>query len=282
MINIVDKQSRLSIALHVIVVAISLFGIAKRDKVSDETSLFEKLMIDSLAPIQSSIFYVRDELHNFVDNYFFLVNVKKNSHKLKEEIRGLENQIFQLEELRKENQRLKELLKFGEEIQQQKVLARVVGWDSNSSIKVLRINKGTDDGITEKSPVISAQGVVGYVYRASDKFSDVITILHQDNRVDGIIVRTRSHGIIEGYSDGKCIMKYVTRSEPIVLKDQVMTSGLGTIYPKGLKIGYISKIEKESYGITQFVELKPSVDFKRLEEVIVLLPKKEAKKVSVK
>lgn len=280
MFSFLEKENRLKVALHVVVICISLIGIIQRDEVSSKTTIFERVMIDSLAPIQSSIFYVRDKTKNFFSNYIYLVNVKKNSQELKTKISELEQQIFQLQELKKENQRLKSLLKFGDEIGYKKVLARVIGWDSNNSIKVLRINRGKEHGVQEKSTVISAKGLVGYVYRASNSFSDVITILHQDNRIDAIGVRTRSHGIVEGYSEGKCIMKYVTRSEPIALNDIVMTSGLGNIYPKGLRIGSISKIEKESYGITQFVEIRPSVDFRRIEEVIVLLPDQEAIELS--
>lgn len=272
MFSFLEKENRLKVALHVLVISISLVGIIKRDRVYSETSYFERVIIDSLAPIQSSIFFVKDRTKSFVNNYIYLVNVKKNSQKLQNQISELENQIFQLQELKKENQRLKSLLKFGEELSFERVLARVIGWDSNNSIKVLRINRGKVHGLKEKYTVISAKGLVGYVYRVSDDFADVITILHQDNRVDAIVTRTRSHGIVEGYSNGKGIMKYVTRSEPIAINDQVMTSGLGNIYPKGLKVGTISKIEKESYGITQLVEINPSVDFRRIEEVIVLLP----------
>ena len=66
-------------------------------------------------------------------------------------------------------------------------------------------------------------------------------------------------------------MKYVTRTEPVILNDLVITSGLGNIYPKGLVVGSVSKIERESYGITQKIEVRPAVDFSRLEEVVVLV-----------
>ena len=127
---------------------------------------------------------------------------------------------------------------------------------------------------------MTSDGVVGYIYQTSKHYSDIITILDQNNRVDAIVSRTRSHGIVEGYNDTNCIMKYVTRTEPVVLNDEVITAGLGDIYPKGLKVGTVSKIERESYGITQFVEITPSVNFGKLEEVIVLisgLPKIENK-----
>lgn len=270
--NFLAKENRLKAALHIVVMTISIIGMMQRDKVSEEASLFERIMIDTVSPIQSSIFTLKDETTSFFDNYIFLVDVKKNSEKLKRQIDDLEKKIFELEELQRENKRLKDLLKFGEDLAFNKVLARVIGWDANGNIKVIRINKGSDDGIKVESPVIASDGLVGYVYRVSESYADVITILDQNNRIDGIIVRTRSHGIVEGYSNGQCIMKYVTRSEPIVEGDLVMTSGLGKIYPKALRVGKVSKIERESYGITQFVEIEPAVDFGKLEEVIVLLP----------
>jgi rod shape-determining protein MreC len=66
-------------------------------------------------------------------------------------------------------------------------------------------------------------------------------------------------------------MKYVNQADPLILNDVVFTSGLGNIYPKGLKIGAISKIKRENYETMQYVEIAPAVNFSRLEEVIVLV-----------
>ncbi len=275
MVGILDKENRLKLLLHVAVLLFSLIGIVRRDKISDETSLFERLMIDTVAPIQESIITIRDKTNYFFDNYIYLVNVKKNSSVLETEVSELQAKIFNLKELEKENLRLKSLLKFSEEFSYDRVLARVIGWDSNSDIRVIRINKGSNDGIYPEAPVVAADGVVGYVFRVTENYSDIMTILNQENRVDAIVSRTRSHGIVEGYSNGKCIMKYVTRSEPIENGDYVMTSGLGKVYPKGLRIGQVTRIERESYGIVQFVEIAPGVDFGKLEEVIILLVSKQ-------
>ena len=73
-------------------------------------------------------------------------------------------------------------------------------------------------------------------------------------------------------------MKYISRAEPIILGDVVITSGLGNIYPKGIKVGTVSRIERESYGITQDVEINPAVDFGRLEEVVILLSDEDEQK----
>ncbi len=146
-----------------------------------------------------------------------------------------------------------------------------MAWDAGVNYKVLRINKGANQGIKLKSAVITADGLVGQVLRISNNFSDVLTVLDHNIRVDGIVERTRTHGIIEGYSNFKCVMKYVTRTEPVVLDDLIISSGLGSIYPKGIRIGRITKIERETYGITQFIEITPVVDFSKLEEVVVLI-----------
>ena len=88
----------------------------------------------------------------------------------------------------------------------------------------------------------------------------------------------RAHGIVEGYNSEKSIMKYVSRAEPIILGDVVITSGLGNIYPKGIRVGKVSRIERESYGITQNVEITPAVDFGRLEEVVILVAEGDEQK----
>ncbi|MEK6625079.1 MAG: rod shape-determining protein MreC, partial [Bdellovibrionota bacterium] len=183
----------------------------------------------------------------------------------------LHQKLFAMTELELENKRLKALLAFGEEMQIGRVLAQIVAWDANSDFKVMRVNKGINDGVKLQATVVTAGGLVGYVYRLSQHYADILTILDSNNRVDGILQRTRSHGIVEGVSKDKCMMKYVARTEPVILNDIILTSGLGNIFPKGIKVGVVSRIERESYGITQAIEVNPAVNFSQLEEVIILV-----------
>ena len=128
------------------------------------------------------------------------------------------------------------------------------------------------------SPVITRNGLVGYVFRLTPNYADVLTILDQNNRIDALVMETRTNGIVEGQSGFKCILKYVSRTEKLEIGQEIITAGLGEIYPKGIKVGKISKIDKENFGITQKVEIEPSVDFHKLEEVVVLLPSASANK----
>lgn len=277
--KLVDNEERKTkFVINGVILAIALFGMSRRDYVFQKTSLAERVIIDLIAPVQSAITSFERGIASYVDDYVLNLNASKENKKLKTKIAELQNEIFSFQEQIKESNRILDLIKFGEQIERKKVIARVVSWDSADDYKVVRINRGRRDGIKLQSVVTSAEGLVGYVYRLSDHYADVLTILDANNRVDSVVERLRSHGILEGYSSGKCIMKYVNRTEPIILNDMVLTAGLGNVYPKGMKIGYISRIERESYGSTQHVEVTPLVNFSKLEEVIVLVQEEEEHK----
>ena len=266
-----DQNKRLKFILNFIVIVIAFIGISRKSDTLRETSAFENIMIDSFAPVQKGVVFLNTQVTDFFQNYVANISASKENKNLKNQVGMLESKIFELSEIEKENQRLKKLLEFGGGIAYKRVLAQVVAWDGSSDFQVIRINKGFSEGVRLQSPVVTADGLVGYIFRLTDHFADILTILDSNNRVDGLIQRVRAHGIIEGYSGNKALMKYVSRTEPVILNDQVITSGLGNVYPKGIRVGRVTRIEKESFGITQQIELTPSVDFGRLEEVIVLV-----------
>lgn len=268
---VVDNRRRLKIFLNSIILIFSFIIFTKRQMVIKETSFFENLLVDTFAPIQRGVKSIHSEVTGFFTNYLINVNASKENDSLRNKINDLEGKLFELDEIEKENIRLKQLMEFGSEISHKKILAQVVAWDASSDFRVIRINKGFKDGVRLQAPVVTADGLVGYIYRLTDHFADILTLLDSSNRVDGIIQRVRTHGIVEGYSFERCLMKYVSRTEPIILNDVVITSGLGNIYPKGIRVGTVSRIERESYGITQHVEVTPVVDFGTLEEVAVLV-----------
>ncbi|MFT6069651.1 MAG: rod shape-determining protein MreC [Bacteriovoracaceae bacterium] len=270
-----ESVQRQKIFFNVAVLALSLFSLSHRQFSFDKTTAFENFMVDMFSPMQSSVTYVKTRTSNFFEHYIMNINASQDNTKLQKVVADLKDQVFSYEQVSKENKRLKELLQFGGELDLQKVLAQIIAWDANSDFKVLRINKGKADGIELQSSVVTSVGLVGYIFRLTDHYADIITILDPNNRVDALVERTRSHGIVEGYSRNRAIMKYLAGTEPVILGDLVLSSGLGNIYPKGLKIGKITKVERESYGITQSIEIEPVVNFSTLEEVVVLVGTKD-------
>jgi rod shape-determining protein MreC len=270
--RILTETSKIKIVNHLLVLVLAVFGLASKRFDFEEMTVFQKIMAEIVSPMQQGISAGQKSVNDLVDNYLRIVKTNQENHKLKERLSQLENDLFNLEEVRRENFRLKQMLAYSEEISQKKILAQVIGWDSANQFKVLRLNKGSDDGIQIMSPVITHKGLVGYVYRMTRHYADVLTILDSNNRVDVIVERTRTHAIVEGIYNFSCALKYVNKNEPIELGDRLITAGVGGIYPKGIKVGIISSIEKETTGMTLDVEVTPSVDFHKLEEVLVLLP----------
>ncbi|MCE3013647.1 MAG: rod shape-determining protein MreC [Proteobacteria bacterium] len=271
--RIITESSKVKIINNLLVIILATYGLSQKRFDLEEMTLFQRLVIEVVSPVQKGIMASRSEILNVVDNYFMIVNTSKENEFLKNKIQRLEHDLFIMEETRRENLRLKQMLSYSEELGPEKILAQVIGWDSANQFKVLRLNRGSKDGITIMSPVITNSGLVGYIYRVGYNYSDVLTILDPNNRVDAIVERTRTHGIVEGVFNYMCSLKYVSRTEPIELGDRLITAGVGGIYPKGVKVGMITNIEQESSGMTLSVEVTPSVDFHQLEEVIVLLAK---------
>ena len=270
--KLIQESSKTKIVNNLIVGIIAIYGISQKHFTLGESSLFHKIVGEVVSPVQEGLASSKKSLSMLWDNYLSIVDTSKENTVLMKQISRLESDLTSMKEIRKENLRLKRLLSFSDEVTHQRVMAQVVGWDSANEFKVIRINKGTRHGIKTMVPVITDHGLVGYVYRATENYSDVLTILDQNNRVDIVVETTRTHGIVEGVFNFKCALKYIMRNEPVEVGDKLMTAGVGGIYPKGIKVGMITDIAKESFGMTLSIEVGPSVDFDKLEEVLVLIP----------
>jgi rod shape-determining protein MreC len=97
-------------------------------------------------------------------------------------------------------------------------------------------------------------------------------ITDPNSAVDAIVQENRARGIIKGGTSGYCVFDYVLRKHTLRVGDNVVTSGMDGVFPKGLPIGQVSEIFKQNAGIFQEVTLEPFVDFERLEEVVIIPP----------
>jgi rod shape-determining protein MreC len=271
-LKLINESSKTKIVNNLIVGVLALYGISQKNFKLEEPTIFQGVVKEVVSPLQEGFSSSRERFSSLLDNYFLIVNTSQENQSLRKQISRLENDLITMEETRKENYRLKRLLNYSDELAPQKILAQVVGWDSANEFKVIRLNKGTNDGIQAMSPVITDRGLVGYVYRVTPNYSDVLTILDQNNRVDVVVERTRTHGIVEGVFNFRCALKYIMRNEEVEVGDKLITAGVGGIYPKGLKVGMITEIAKENFGMTLSIEVVPSVEFDKLEEVLVLIP----------
>lgn len=259
------------LALLFFIPILSLNTSNKAEREQASFNFLDRVIVAITSPIQTVISYTIDHSARALQNYVFLIHTRRDYLNLYEENRKLLNSLYAFKEVEAENKRLRALLQFQEKIPEKQVTAQVIARDATTEFRSIRINKGLSDGIVRGMAVVTHEGIIGRVLRSTEKFADVITILDNLSSVDAIVQRTRAKGIIEGATDDTCILRYAMRTDDIEPGDVIISSGLDAIYPKGLMLGTVSSVNKKSFGVTQDIEVKPSVDFTKLEEVLVIL-----------
>ncbi|MBE7034511.1 MAG: rod shape-determining protein MreC [Ruminococcaceae bacterium] len=194
---------------------------------------------------------------------------------LKDQVAALQAKVRELESYKQENDRLRSLLELSTaESDLDMVVSKVIAKEPGNWFYSFTVDKGADDGIAIDDPVISGQGLVGRVVELGDHWAKVLTIIDSDSSVGALLSRTQDFAIVDGElslaDEGKCKMSYVTKGANIVLGDEVVTSGLGGVYPEGLLIGTVAEIKSDSLGYSQYALIDTAVDFERIREVMVV------------
>lgn len=233
-----------------------------------------------LVAIPLGIFAALDRnLGEMWNGYVALHRVHEENRRLQREVEHLQGQNAALREAAAAGQRLAALLEFRERPGPKTLAAQVVGRDATNWYRAIVLNKGERDGVHVEMGVVTPAGVVGRVTKTTPVTSMVLLITDPNSAVAGIIQRARDEGIVEGTVPGRARMKYIPLLSTVQVGDTVVTSGLTGVFPRGLAIGRITRIEKAEEELFQNAEIVPAVDFLKLEEVLVVtqpLPLREA------
>lgn len=239
-----------------------------------ELHWFDKTAVALSTPVQSAIRWSIDTAWDGVQSYLLLWNTQENNKTLALENRRLLNELASFQEVARENERLRQLVSFNETMVGRKIVARVVAQDVSPEFRTIRLNKGINQGVEPGMAVVALEGIVGRVVRVGRNFCDVLALLDSQSAIDAILQRNRVRGVIEGQGGQQLSMKYLRRTDDVQENDLIVSSGIGGLFPKGLTIGKVVSVKKKAFGISQTVEVVPSVDFNRLEEVTVIDPPK--------
>ena len=238
---------------------------------SQSPTILETVLMWVVSPVQNLITLTLDSANDVVDHYLLTAVVSEENEKLKHEIDKLIRQNNELREELRQRDRVGNLMEYQKERQLKSVVAQVIGRDATQWARVVFINKGTQDGIKENLAVVTDGGIVGHVIQAGLNTSKVMLIVDGRSSVDTLFSQDRVAGIVVGTGMEFCEMKYVPITAEVNVGDQIISSGLGGVYPKGLVMGTVVSITKATQGLFQEITIAPSADFGRLEEVLVLL-----------
>ncbi|MBT7521291.1 MAG: rod shape-determining protein MreC [Nitrospina sp.] len=233
---------------------------------------FESIVVWFFSPIQNLLTSTTSYVSDAFDHYFFLVETSKENDRLLLKVNLLSKKNNELIERNKLLERSDNLIEFLDKDERPFVIAKVIGYDATQWSKVIFINRGTNHKVQKNSSVMNNAGVIGHVIHSSPNSSKVLLITDSRSAVDSLFQETRESGITVGTGENICEMKFVPISAKINLGDKVISSGLGGVFPKGLVVGRVVDIVKQSQELFQDIMVEPSADLSNIEEVIILLP----------
>ncbi|MGD8318695.1 MAG: rod shape-determining protein MreC [Myxococcales bacterium] len=240
-----------------------------------ELSWLDRGLLQVSGPVQYVGQWAADGATSLIEEYVYLVDVERNNDHLRAENDRLRREMRVLRADAQRTYELESLLGLRERLETETLSARVIAKDISPSFRVVRlaVDQGERSGLRAGMPVISNDGLVGQIRRVSGRFADVLLTVDPESHVDVVVGERRARGRLEGIGEReryRCLIQFDRPDDQVAVGDEVFTSGLGKKFPASILVGYVSRIGDQEFGLHQEGEVTPSVDFTRLEEVLIL------------
>ena len=233
-------------------------------------------------PMQEGINSVGSFITEKADNLKNLSEVMAENEALKKQVDELtvELNTVNLEQYELEN--LRELLELDQKYPSyDKVAANVIGLEGNNWFSTFTIDKSANDGIEVDMNVIAGSGLVGIVTEVGPNYATVTSIINDTSKVGGMVTSTSDNLIVNGSLQSmneNMVIEFSNLNDSdneVQVGDPIVTSYISDKYQQGILIGYISTLEVDSNNLTKSGTITPAVDFEHIEEVLVILNKKQ-------
>jgi rod shape-determining protein MreC len=222
------------------------------------------------------------DLRSFGSNLWYSIRkmneLKKELQTSNEKISLLQDASREIENLRKENERLKELLAYKNQISFKTIPAEIIARDPKYYYNTIIVNKGSADGVLQNMPVIAYQngqsGIVGKTIEIGMNSCKILLLTDRNSFISAILPGTGYTGLIRGNGTTEHFLNfmYVDRNAMISFGDNVISSGQGGIFPKGVAIGQVVSVNDAKYGFYYSdIKILPVIDFSRLDSVFIIL-----------
>jgi rod shape-determining protein MreC len=230
----------------------------------------------ALVPLQKGLTAVGTSMIKRAEDLKTLDQVMKENEELKKQLDEISNENTLLQQDKYELTRLRELYELDDAYAEyDKVGARIIARDSGNWYSGFVIDKGADDGISVDCNVIAGSGLVGRVTDVGPNYAKVISIISDNTNTSGMILSTGDNLIVTGSLKlmDRGVIEYRQlddKDDQVGVGDKVVTSNISDKYLKGILIGYIDTINTDSNNMTKSGTLIPVVDFKHLDDVLVI------------
>lgn len=274
------KPFKNKLAVTIVVLSVAFLGIIIFSLKSN-SSVISSGVGSVISPLQKIIYNANDKLKESFDFFINFSKVKQENEELAAKNAELENKLVEYNRMKDENTTLREMFDYSQANQNYNYLGcNIVGYSGGNISNGYVIDKGTNDGVKKDMIVITPQGLVGKVTKSESSYSIVQTILNENIAVASMVESTReTTGILQGATDNKnknlAVLSNIPIDSEIKEGDIILTSGLGGMYPKEIRIGEVVSVEIDTVGIMKKAVVKPYVDFNKLEGLFVVVPKEE-------
>ncbi|KZM54886.1 rod shape-determining protein MreC [Aeribacillus pallidus] len=270
-------NKRLIVLLVGIIILVALIGFSlKEDR---NLSWQEKFIQDSIGLVQKVFHQPAQYIAGFFENLNHLKNTYEENELLRKQLNNYIQLEEKLQELEQENRQLKEELKLSadNDIRKYKsIQGTVIARNPDRWHDYIKIDKGEQHGIKKDMAVITAKGLIGKVKNTSE-FTSTVQLLSASDRKNRISAMVHTNngkvfGLIVGYSEQENALEMnIIESNAQIKENQIVaTSGLGGVFPEGLVIGKVKKVELDSYGLTKIAYITPSADFYDIDRVMII------------
>jgi rod shape-determining protein MreC len=268
-------NKRLLTLLVGIILLVALIGFSMRER--ESLTWPEELIKDTTGFLQNIFAKPAQSIAGFVENIQDLLDTYEENEILKKRLDEYAQLRVEADRLREENEELKGLLQIEKDLasynpRKASVIARSAdGWK-----ETLVIDKGEIHGIEKNMAVVAAGGMIGKIETVSKITSTVQLLTAQDptNRIHAAILGGNEtvYGLIDGYDEetGRLLLTEIQSGKEVKEGAEVITSGLGGVYPEGIFIGTVDKVEADRFGLTKTAYVKPAADFNHIKHVLVI------------
>src|SRR5438067_8983872 len=226
-----------------------------------------------LAPVQLGVSGLLDQVADVAATVGQVSQLAQENRRLSEQVDRLQAEVVRLQEVEQENDDLRHLLGLHRrDPAAQFVPVRVIGRDPSPYAEGIEIDRGSQDGVRDDMVVVTWRGLVGRVIQANPTSSKVLLLTDVNSSVSVRIQdpASRATGVVRGTADAGLLMEHVPQQDKLEPEQLVITSGLGGVYPEGLVVGKVVRIQRKDVDVFQEAIVQPAVDVDKLERLYVL------------
>lgn len=269
--NFGNSNIRLFFAAALIMTCVIIYSVGTGGRSDLVTSICGVIA----TPIQKISAMVSTGFGTFSDEFESIDQVRAENELLKKKVRELTKKTVNYDDLKNQNDEYRKLLELKEENENYQFLASsVIARDASDYYGAFTLDKGSVDGVALYDPVITADGLVGYISGLGASSSKVTTILSPGLEVGAVDKETRDGGTLFGEisssKNGYTRLNYLSRNCEVTAGDIIVTSGIGSVFPKNLIIGEVNQIRAESENISLYAEIIPAADIKNCTDVFII------------